>query len=463
MNLSQQIEDVDAVDLADDHPLQRLYPKVVQEFHETSTIKTGARYFSKLWASLAPCGNIYRHLALDAECRLHSWDLQRQLLEVAEQHKELLGGDDVSAAERAKVLLDLLKQAEVIYRSKGFEKAPPKGFPPLEEFLCVQVRRMGWLLCPQDRGRCQSWLGTCLVAWCIWVVQMIAPASVLVNRWDMNTNHIKDPVKAYEGLTLTELTCLGDTLIDKSTTVIGTLLLFLVTAMVRSYAVQERDETRKSGLLPVHGFWMCAGFLANSCACVLLCLALPFLFWSEDNVTDLVLDSVSLTFLFSIDDLSGGLCCGLEDSEAFQRSCAWQAVLLSQCPVRVADLINPDATRAEDLWQITIDDGGSLVVADGASPVAKKGERCETRLHYTSSRRQGADEEAPLLDAQKKLTYRTGLRTPALLVPTRSTQLVMAWWGLMTSGLFYFQVVVAPLYFVFNQPCYLKPAALPVA
>lgn len=455
MYLSQQVGDIEAIDTSQEHPLQKLYPVIVQEFYETNKIKTGSRYFSGLWGSMAPDGNIYRLMAMRAECRTHSADLQKQLRDLADAHKTLLGGEALTTEQRAEKLLELLKDAEVTAKCKDMDKVS-KGFPPLEEFLAVKVKTVGWIVFPGNWEGFKGWFRISALAWCMFFVQVLAPITVFVNRWSMDTNSLKDPEKMWSSLTLDEITCLGTTFNETSTTLVGTLLLFLVVFIVRSYAVQEQQEAMKSGVLPVADFWICVGIVANSVACLALCLALPFLFWSEDSVTSLLLDSMSLTFLFSLDDLSGGLCSDVEDNAQFQRSCAWQAILLSQCPVRVGDLINPHARRAKDLWDISFDASGSLVVADGAKPGAKKSEICETRFHYVAADRSEVAEEAPLLEKKKKLVYRTSETSRCTDLPTLRTTLVMLWWRSITWALMLWQIVASPMFFIFNEPCGLQ-------
>merc|ERR1719221_1158541 len=111
---------------------------------------------------------------------------------------------------------------------------------------------------------------------------------------------------------------------------------------------------------------------------------------------------MTLLFVFKLDDLSDILCSfvGLTD-EDFQRLVAWKVAMLSQCPVRLADLIDSQAVSAEKLWRIRYDEDGHLLCATGGP--------CRTRLaHFKSAKEAGDTSHSDLL--ARRLTIKTQRR-----------------------------------------------------
>merc|ERR1719297_65703 len=99
--------------------------------------------------------------------------------------------------------------------------------------------------------------------------------------------------------------------------------------------------------------------------CVIITtLALPLRFWDETNSTAIAMDSLTLLFVFMLDDLSGFAATYLgKTEESYSRAAAWQKAMLSQCPVKIADIINSGAAHEDELWRCEFDSRRRLLLA----------------------------------------------------------------------------------------------------
>jgi len=421
--------------------IKRLYSVAIREFKETTERKSGSHYYAKFWASLAPTGSIYYHNGLRAERYKNSEDLWAQLHDLADKRQELLGAS-ATIDQRIDVLLGSLKETKV---SSPHEESMESMvcFPPLIEFFSVTPQRFGPFIFPRDATYFADWVRDHVVAFVVMALQVLAPTLVFWNRWSMDTNYMRDPVKLFKRLTWREAICLGPTAENQATTVMGVLLVLVVTFIVHCYSEQQRENCKKSEHLPLDPFWFITGNLVNAWCCLFTVLSLPVLFWSEETPTNIVLDSMTLLFIQSLDDLGDVLCkyVGMTDQD-FQRIAVWNSAVLSQCPVLLTDLVNPIATRAKDIWCIKFDMYGQLLSA--------KGRRCQTRLDDVAQ-----DESAPLRREGKKRRhyYRTS-STYSKEIPSYDAIFVSGAWRVVTLMICVLQFVLPPLWFIVNKPCY---------
>merc|ERR1719272_2506350 len=125
----------------------------------------------------------------------------------------------------------------------------------------------------------------------------------------------------------------------------------MITFLVRCYVHEQCQSSEKSGRLPTDPAWYFIGVVVKAWCCVFTCLSIPLLFWGEETPTGIVLDSMTLLFIKGLDDLGDILCTyvGLTD-EGFQRIVGWNSAMLSQCPVRLADVCDAGAPHVDNFW-----------------------------------------------------------------------------------------------------------------
>lgn len=127
MFLAHRLDDTLADDGIEPELLRDAYRSTLQELRQTTVEKTGRLYYLRLWRSLAPEGNIYRHNGLFAEHLKHCECLWDQLRDLAVTHKAILGGDAV----------DVETRADAAYKS--LLRTPVLGSPEVEQTTQARV------------------------------------------------------------------------------------------------------------------------------------------------------------------------------------------------------------------------------------------------------------------------------------------------------------------------------------
>lgn len=440
MKLAKCFENVDV--LKTHEKPQSLYPVVVQHLRHSIESKFGAEYFMALWCEIAPTGNIYRYNGYVAERRRQCEDLRNQLTEIADEVVGVLG-ENTTNEERVEMLIKALAQANAhgCPSKQGPDvETPTPGFPPLQEFVDEQVARYGPLIVPVDPGAWNHWRKCMAVTFFVFIIQILAPSLVFMNRWRMKSNYMRDPQRLWHRLTLAEALCFGGSVQEQLTTVMGVAFIFIIVFFVRLYVEEEKENSKKSSRLPTDPFWMTVGIIANMCCCLVTVCAVPLLFWSEETPTNIVLDAMTMLFIFRLDDLSEllGPLVGYTDNE-FQRIVAWNAALLAQCPVHVRDLVNMEARTIEDLWFIKFNSVGHLLKAPGPGRDATE---CETRLSLCPS------EASQLLKGEgssemSQMRYFI-TREKSTIFPSAWNQLLRTLWSAIDMVLLVFQFVLPP-------------------
>lgn len=342
-----------------------IYGTALAEYHTVTTGKFGSLYRSTLWSKIAPPGNLYRYLALHTEAREHSYDIWKQLSAIAQQHRSLLHLESGSKEASEKSLIEYLQRVEVHGGPKSDEdklegkKDLPitKGFKPLEVFLSSRPRAFGPLLLPVNPDQTRKWIQHRLMALLVMLTQVGVPIIIIVDEYErFKAKSINLKSEFYN-----RIVCLGDTVEDVCHTLAGVLLLTMFIFIIHAYVDEQRHHARKSGVLPQNRFWYITGNLINMWCGLSMLAAIPLVFFNEESARGIVMDSLTLLFVFMLDDLSGwaGTYLGIDDTD-FQRGAAWHTAMLSQCPVRVSDLINPSPKSLDDLWQIRFNDAGNL-------------------------------------------------------------------------------------------------------
>jgi len=426
-------------------------------------------FYSKLWSSIAPSGNIYRLSGAHTEMRKHTLDLQMQLTSLAEEYKDYLGGSGVPVRLRYEKIRDALLSTKVQGKISEEEGLTDGTYPALEEFCSGGVHSFGPLVIPDDPHEKKGWLKKRVAAFVIFAVQLIAPICMTIARIHEQRRML---TASYlnKNLNLKQAKCLGGTFDDSLDTILGFPLLYLVMFAILSYAKQEYEDSKKAKLCPQNKIWRVMSVVANANCCLCIIVTLPLLFITESDPSGLVLDSMGLLFLFSLDDLGTDTCSYIGmDSGEFQRAASWSAILLTQCPVRLHDLINANATDLDNLWCIKVDpEKGYLLTARGG--------RCQTRLESLSTalqhpetrsqlvsiceqiplsqskRQAGASQMLTMNLSEDQYVYKQSEKHYDLRPSVLDTALNFIWLS-VTWLVTFMMMIVPPIWFVVSKTC----------
>lgn len=430
-------------------PLAELFRNVLLEFKETKS----SRNFGSLWSSISPSGNIYRYLGISSERMAHCWDLQLQLRAVAETHKAFEGDDKSSSQQRVKRLITALKST---VPEGGFDgeagDEPLKGFLPLEEFFKGSVTCTGFIVHPREPGDRTRWFVNHFLAFVVFLIQTAGVFCLFVQVWFAKENQLRDPAKMWASATdISEIICLGADRTAELTTLTGTLFILLVYSIVYSYGNDELENAEKAGRLPLSSFWTTISCIANAASGLLIVVAIPLEYWTEEGTQGIMMNSMALLFVFTLDDLTGDAFGYLAtDDSQFQQQVAWNYALLAYCPISISSLIDPNAESVENIWKIKYDVDGSLLNVNGSA--------CETRIMEVKA----PQTESSLLvkktvdeDAADDLVveYCHGPSAPPVRLPGLRGELLTFIWTLTTWTILILWFVVPPVWFIVNKPC----------
>jgi hypothetical protein len=341
------------------------------------------------------------------------------------------------------------------------EQAVPEGFLPLEEFFDADVScTCGMLIHPSAPEQRSRWFFNIFLAFVVFTIQTLAPFVMILQLWNGDDNHIKDPKQLLSMLNWKEFVCLGKTTDQVLVTIVGTLFVIMLYIIIHHHCRDEHEDATKMGRLPGDNFWLLLGNISQSLCPIMILIAAPLEYWSEDGVVGIMMNSMAMLFVWTLDDLTGDVFgyIGEEDSD-FQKQASWTYALLAYCPVNVRDLINPEATKLEEFWKISYNKQGILLNKDGKI--------CETRIMDT---RLLKDEKTPLVegdedDCLEKLVVQYKVqphKAPRYLPGNREIVISGIWY---VAKYFVYMCAVVPLiWFVCNKPCYkVKPIVLPMA
>jgi len=245
--------------------------------------------------------------------------------------------------------------------------------------------------------------------------------------------------------TLKEFICLGQGYKAKLHTIMGGTLLELTLLIIHSYVNEQHSNALKLQLLPTSRFWFVIDQLANIFCVIMTTIALPLRFWGEDNSTAIAMDSLTLLFVFMLDDLSGFAATYLgKTEESYSRAAAWQKAMLSQCPVKIADIINSGAAHEDELWRCEFDRRGRLLHAAASKSSEQFVQRRVMRVAHLS-------EDAPLLKDDHRLCYST-TRLQELL-PRWEIILMVHAWLVLDIFMFIVQIIVPIWWMILDKPC----------
>lgn len=434
--------------------LADLYPYVIAEYRESisAPCKRGLFDWDNIWDEKCPRSNIYRYNGLTAFHSYISKDLSDQLLDLADKYQHIFNQYTNSSQQRADLLIEALNNVEVINSPVlSQEETPVHGFLPLQEFLESPVKVLFKnpfgsrhdILAPADAEEYNLKVTNIVMAMVVFGLQLVAPVCMLMNHWIQKENYIKTPQLAWQLLSAQEIGCLGVSQIPKTMTVVGTFLLIVVNFIIRSEIMREAEDNVKRGKLLNGPLWSTIDVIANSFACLILVVSLPLIFWSLTDVVSMVCDSMGVLFIYELDDFTAVLFSylGLSDS-SYKRSIAWTSILLTKCPLVLADVVNPQAKSIDEFWSIQFDDKGYLLSVQGNRSLTRMDDFIQP--HELS-------ECDNLLDSPGTLIYRdTGYWRR---LPTNLNMFGARLFNVIAWILWVLQFATPIVFFVYNDAC----------
>mmetsp|Transcript_7487 Transcript_7487/g.13436 ORF Transcript_7487/g.13436 Transcript_7487/m.13436 type:complete len:447 (+) Transcript_7487:58-1398(+) len=381
MLLAEKLQAVQERDHEYDVDHAHLY-KSMARFHRRTLAKEGTFYLQTLVSALTPKGNIYRFMGLHAERRRNTADLWQQMEELADLHKDLLGGREVPIEVRADRLRKALSETivEADAESQQILLEAPVGFGPVDEFLFSRASSYCGIVVPDAPRERREWITNFFMCILVFFIQLFVPTAVLVEKWMDPNNRLKEK-NLWGHLNLHELLCLGNDLEGVLHSIVGVLLMGLVIVIILSYIAEQNNNAQKSASVPSDRYYYLAGNLANVYCNLVTVLLLPFLFWTESEATNIALDSLTLLFVQTLDDFAGYACQYMNKTDDdYAMGATWQMAMLSQCPVSLKDITNPNASEVSAIWKVSfVREKLQAVVHPGAVP-----RECPRRLQRTS-------------------------------------------------------------------------------
>mmetsp|Transcript_1566 Transcript_1566/g.4033 ORF Transcript_1566/g.4033 Transcript_1566/m.4033 type:complete len:445 (-) Transcript_1566:37-1371(-) len=407
MLLAEKLQTVQERDHEYDVDHAHLY-KSMSRFHQRTLHKEGTFYLQTLVSALTPKGNIYRFMGLHSERRRNTVDLWQQMEELANVHKDLLGGQEASVEVRVNRLLQALSETivEADAESQQIKAEAPVGFGPVEEFLFSRATSYCGIFVPDASKERREWLTNVCMCILVFFIQLCVPTAVLVEKWMDPQNRLKE-TDIWKHLNIHELLCLGKDIEGVLHTVVGFLLMGLVIVIILSYIAEQNNNAQKSASVPSDRYYYLAGNLANVYCNVVTVLVLPLLFWTETEATNIALDSLSLLFVQTLDDFAGYACQYMNKTDDdYAMGATWQMAMLSQCPVQLQDITNPTPSEVREIWKVCfVGEKLQAVVRAGAHP-----RECPRRLQRF------AMDSSPLLQGSSSpFVYRATRRREEVL------------------------------------------------
>jgi len=366
---------------------------------------------------VAPEGNIYRYVALQAERLKHCEDIWAQV--DAMKHC-----DDANCGED--LLTTVKSNRHDASTEDGFS-----GFLPLEEFLSTRTWRLGPFLLPADAAMRRQHLYAVFVCSVVFLIQVTAPFFILFNQFYLLPARLKHLDPIFKGLNLRELGCLGGSRQQVMHTLMGVALLVLLQLIMRNYIHSALECVRKSQYLVLDRFWLAVGNYTNIWVTLVTTVAAPVLFWNESTPTSMSMDALTIIWLFALDDFSSYAFAMMSKSdEDFERSAAWQKALLSRCPLKLSDLRDD-----EGHWHLDCDAEGRLMRAGPTK------ELCTTRIEETQ------------INETEILKYRVSHVDDGETLPCATSSVLIIVWSCVEKLFMMLQCIIPILWCMLDQQC----------
>mmetsp|Transcript_32007 Transcript_32007/g.75027 ORF Transcript_32007/g.75027 Transcript_32007/m.75027 type:complete len:446 (-) Transcript_32007:134-1471(-) len=443
MLLAEKLQSIQEQEHDYDVDHAHLYISMVR-FHKRTLAKEGTFYLQTLVSALTPKGNIYRYMGLQAERRRNTADLWWQMEELADTYKDLLGGSDTPMKQRTAMLRTALEKHVVSgapdARKDGKDSL---GFCPVDEFLFTTATNYCGVIVPDNAKQRRQWITNLCLVFLVFMIQILVPTVVLIEKWHAPGNHLRD-ADLWGHLKFRELLCLGDDMEGVMHTIVGVLLMELVLVIVLSYISEQNNNSQKSACVPSDRTYFLIGNFANIWCNLVTVLLLPMLFWTEDEATNIALDSLTLLFVQTLDDFAGYACqyMGGSDDE-YAMSATWQMAMLSQCPVSLKDIVNPRAKNVDEIWSIRFDnDKLQVAFPEGGEPKA-----CERRLQRHNL------ETSPLVEGSSGSFLYRATRTKQEVLPRPEGLVIPALWNVAWYFVCVCLLIVPVFWMMVNRHC----------
>jgi ribosomal protein L24E len=285
------------------------------------------------------------------------------------------------------------------------------------------------------------------LAFIVFSIQIFGPLVVIIQLWSGDQNPFNNPQKLWNHLTLQHTFCSSKDRTAMLTTLIGTLFVIVVNMMIFRHCSDECEDAEKMSRLPADTTWTILGNIAQAvCSCSVI-IAAPIELWTETGVTGIMMNSMALLFVYSLDDIAGDIFSYIgEDDKEFKKQVAWNYALLAYCPVDIRDVINPNATGEDDFWKISYNAEGSLL--------SNKLEVCETRIMTTEQ------ETSALLKDKKRhkfedvtVLYRMGPGSWPQTLPGYREHFIRYLWYVTKHFVHVLGLILPFVWFVCDKPC----------
>jgi len=360
----------------------------------------------------------------------------------------LLGGTGAPLEQRVQALVEALDRIKHQHDTESEEVW--SGYPPVREFLFHRMYQLCFFRYPWGDGRLKAWFLHRGIAWMIFATQVLVPSLILVDEWLEGAGGTGRLEGWFNGtVALKDFLCLGGSTKDQLHTIMGGILLELTLLIIHSYVHEQHGNATKLLLLPTSRFWLMVDQVSNIFCVIVTTLALPLRFFGEDNSTAIAMDSLTLLFVFMLDDLAGFAATYLgKTEETYSRAAAWQKAMLAQCPVRISDIINSEATHVDELWRCEFDNTGRLLAATtGRSRI----QYVHRRLMRVAQMTEGVTEVSPLLKDDPRLCYST--RKQEEILPRWESILMVNTWLFLDIFMIVVQIVVPIWWMILDKPC----------
>eukprot|EP00929_Paragymnodinium_shiwhaense_P069766 TRINITY_DN351_c0_g1_i3.p1 TRINITY_DN351_c0_g1~~TRINITY_DN351_c0_g1_i3.p1 ORF type:complete len:566 (+),score=123.83 TRINITY_DN351_c0_g1_i3:317-2014(+) len=343
-----------------------------------------------LVASLCSQATLSTLNALLSERRKHCEDLSVQLHDLAEDYKELLGGDSLKRNARAARLREALHRAHVQVRALKEDYASgPLG---LREFLDFRPRRFGPFLYPSET---YDWSRYCIctpAAFLNLLLQVLLPTFWIVSLWAEQSGFAEaksskaaaaEAAATAQAAAALSAAC-GDLFAEGSIVVVAFLAITLVMMKLRLVVDDQVLNAEKNMSLPLDGYWTLTAALCGCYSCLITALVLPVIFWGTRDLEGVLVNFMVLVVFLHLDKVVW--MSGLQElnEEEFQHLVLNTYISLAQCPATLRDVTKADAATLDELWEVEYAPTGQLLLA--ASQVGKAEPEVRTCVRQASNR-----------------------------------------------------------------------------
>jgi len=326
-----------------------------------------------------------------------------------------------------------------------------------EEFVMDDMVSIGPIIFPKDSADAALWRKNLYMMVLIGAIQIFAPLLMVFNEW--NRAQIVD---VFLNPTWRQIFCLGNNWQESLTTLMGSAVCLIHLTIIREQVEDEMANAQKTEHLPFDPIFLLIGDLVNLWCLLITIILTPLLYWKSD-ASGIVLGSLSLLFIHTLDDIGSRALMYLElnDTE-FQRNVMHTYALLSHCPVRLQDVVDSTAKTADDIWKIRFSASGKLLFT-GTDDTAGTDtsftqasavpgiQACECRIMLDPMAMRTEDSITTLTHLEKLRTiYKVSASGRAVKLPRRNFAkllTIFVWFAFLS------QIIFPIAFLIGNNPC----------